>query len=152
LMAEKTILEFKPAWWLEQIGYEGCKQVDDRQNETSPPKFSAPGGGRCRAVGRLALRFGARLSVASRALDRLRRAPKRHRRVNHRPTAEERRVGVQHQNEPVFMADVTLRDERGDGGRPHRRAKGHGKNDVEVASRKKKPRPNAWRGLRCVGP
>jgi hypothetical protein len=32
LMAEKKVLDFKPAWWLEQIGYEGCKQVDDRKH------------------------------------------------------------------------------------------------------------------------
>jgi hypothetical protein len=31
LMAEKKVLDFKPAWWLEQIGYEGCKQVDGRK-------------------------------------------------------------------------------------------------------------------------
>jgi fibronectin-binding autotransporter adhesin len=27
-----SFLDFKPAWWLEQIGYEGCKQVDDRKH------------------------------------------------------------------------------------------------------------------------
>ena len=32
LMAEKKVLDFKPAWWLEQIGYEGRKQVDDRKH------------------------------------------------------------------------------------------------------------------------
>jgi len=32
LMAEKKILDFKPAWWLEQIGYEGRKQVDHRKH------------------------------------------------------------------------------------------------------------------------
>jgi hypothetical protein len=32
LMAQKKVLDFKPAWWLEQIGYEGCKQVDDRKH------------------------------------------------------------------------------------------------------------------------
>jgi hypothetical protein len=25
LMAEKKVLDFKPTWWLEQIGYERCK-------------------------------------------------------------------------------------------------------------------------------
>src|SRR5262249_45311715 len=39
-----------------------CGEV---QNETSPPKFSASGCERCRAVGRLAHRAGARLSVAA---------------------------------------------------------------------------------------
>jgi len=24
-MAEKKVLDFKPTWWLEQIGYERCK-------------------------------------------------------------------------------------------------------------------------------
>jgi hypothetical protein len=33
LMAEKKVLDFKPAWWFEQIGYEGCKQVDDRKHQ-----------------------------------------------------------------------------------------------------------------------
>jgi len=32
LMTQKKVLDFKPAWWLEQIGYEGCKQVDDRKH------------------------------------------------------------------------------------------------------------------------
>jgi hypothetical protein len=31
-MAEKKVLDFNPAWWLEQIGYEGCKQADDRKH------------------------------------------------------------------------------------------------------------------------
>src|SRR5262249_7083449 len=35
------------------------------QNETSPPKFSASGSGRCRAPGRVPLRLGASLSVTS---------------------------------------------------------------------------------------
>jgi hypothetical protein len=32
LMTQKKVLDFKPARWLEQIGYEGCKQVDDRKH------------------------------------------------------------------------------------------------------------------------
>jgi hypothetical protein len=28
-MTQKKVLDFKPAWWLEQIGYERCNQVDD---------------------------------------------------------------------------------------------------------------------------
>jgi len=32
LMAEKKVFDFKPARGLEQIGYEGCKQVDDRKH------------------------------------------------------------------------------------------------------------------------
>jgi hypothetical protein len=32
MVAEKKVLDFKPAWWLEHIGYEGCKQVDDRKH------------------------------------------------------------------------------------------------------------------------
>jgi hypothetical protein len=32
LMAEKKVFDFKPAWWLEQIDYEGCKQVHDRKH------------------------------------------------------------------------------------------------------------------------
>jgi hypothetical protein len=32
LMTQKKALDFKPAWWLEQIGCEGCKQVDDRKH------------------------------------------------------------------------------------------------------------------------
>jgi hypothetical protein len=32
LMTQKKVLYFKPARWLEQIGYEGCKQVDDRKH------------------------------------------------------------------------------------------------------------------------
>ena len=38
--------------------------------ETSPPKFSASGRGRCRAAGRVAHRMGASLSDAAGALDR----------------------------------------------------------------------------------
>ena len=34
-MTQKEVLDFKPAWWLEQIGYEGCKQVDDRKHRTA---------------------------------------------------------------------------------------------------------------------
>jgi hypothetical protein len=29
-MPEKEVLDFKPAWWLEQIGYERCKENDRR--------------------------------------------------------------------------------------------------------------------------
>jgi hypothetical protein len=32
LMTQKKVLDFKPAWWLEQIGYKCCKQVDDRKH------------------------------------------------------------------------------------------------------------------------
>jgi hypothetical protein len=32
LMTQKEVLDFKPAWWLEQIGYEGSKQVDNRKH------------------------------------------------------------------------------------------------------------------------
>ena len=28
LMTQKKVLDFKPAWWLEQIGYERCKEND----------------------------------------------------------------------------------------------------------------------------
>jgi len=31
-MTQKEVLDFKPAWWLEQIGYEGCKPVDNRKH------------------------------------------------------------------------------------------------------------------------
>jgi hypothetical protein len=31
-MTQKKVLDFKPAWWLEQIGYKRCKQVDDRKH------------------------------------------------------------------------------------------------------------------------
>jgi hypothetical protein len=31
-MAEKKVLNFKPAWWLEQIGNERCKQVHHRKH------------------------------------------------------------------------------------------------------------------------
>jgi len=29
---QKKVFDFKPARGLEQIGYEGCKQVDDREH------------------------------------------------------------------------------------------------------------------------
>ena len=32
LMAQKEVLDFKPAPWLEQIGYKRRKQVDDRKH------------------------------------------------------------------------------------------------------------------------
>jgi hypothetical protein len=32
LMTQKKVLDFKPAWWLEQIGYKRCKEVDDRKH------------------------------------------------------------------------------------------------------------------------
>jgi hypothetical protein len=32
LMTQKEVLDFKPTWWREQIGYEGCKQVDNRKH------------------------------------------------------------------------------------------------------------------------
>jgi hypothetical protein len=32
LMAEKKVLDFKPARRPEQIGYKRCKQVDDRKH------------------------------------------------------------------------------------------------------------------------
>jgi hypothetical protein len=32
LMPEKEVLDLKPAWGLEQIGYKRCKQVDDRKH------------------------------------------------------------------------------------------------------------------------
>jgi hypothetical protein len=32
LMTQKKVLDFKPAWRLEQIGYKRCKQVDDRKH------------------------------------------------------------------------------------------------------------------------
>jgi hypothetical protein len=31
-MAKKEVLDFKPTRWLEQIGYERCKKVDDRKH------------------------------------------------------------------------------------------------------------------------
>ena len=31
LMTQEKVLNFKPAGWLEQIGYKRCKQVDDRK-------------------------------------------------------------------------------------------------------------------------
>jgi hypothetical protein len=31
-MTQKKVLDFKPAWRLEQIGYKRCKQVDDRKH------------------------------------------------------------------------------------------------------------------------
>jgi hypothetical protein len=32
LMTQNKVLDFKPAWWLEKIGYKCCKQVDDRKH------------------------------------------------------------------------------------------------------------------------
>jgi hypothetical protein len=46
-MTQKKVLDFKPAWWLEQIGYEGSKQVDDRKHrigwcaDSASPRESA---------------------------------------------------------------------------------------------------------------
>src|SRR5262249_14351511 len=67
----------------------GCPnhQVHGKSHETPPPKFSPSGRRRCRAVGRLAHRAGASLSVAAGALDRLfcGRRPQRHRGAHRRP-------------------------------------------------------------------
>ena len=59
------------------------------RHETSPPKFSASGRGRCRAAGRLAHRVGASLSDAAGAHDRrlCRRRRGRHRRAPDRSMA-----------------------------------------------------------------
>src|SRR5215510_93536 len=68
-------------------------------------------------------------------------------RGRYRPTAEGRRIRVQHQNEAVYMADVALRDERGGGGRPHPRAQGHGESDVRTSAQEVAPKekaPPAW--------
>jgi hypothetical protein len=32
LMTQKKVLDFEPVWWLEQIGYKRCKEVDDRKH------------------------------------------------------------------------------------------------------------------------
>ena len=32
LMTQKKVLDFKSAWWLEQIDYKRCKEVDDRKH------------------------------------------------------------------------------------------------------------------------
>ena len=32
LMTQKNVLDFKPAWRLEQIGYKRCKEVDERKH------------------------------------------------------------------------------------------------------------------------
>jgi hypothetical protein len=31
-MTQKKVLDFEPVWWLEQIGYKRCKEVDDRKH------------------------------------------------------------------------------------------------------------------------
>ncbi len=91
----------------------GCNTALRGQRETSPPKFSASGNGRCRAAGSLAVGEGANLSLASdnhgsagpgRRGDGHQRAPHRRGRAGVARTAgcdreRNRRIG-QHRSRP----------------------------------------------------
>jgi hypothetical protein len=38
-MAEKKVLDFKPTWWLEQIGYQRCKVNTARRSYAGRGQF-----------------------------------------------------------------------------------------------------------------